>query len=179
MKKQVKQLIFIALHLVLISSYSQSNTQETSEYQNELKLNMSSVIAVAAADITYERVLNAESSIGISGFYLLNNSSDISYYKTFSVTPYYRNYFANYSKGLFLEIFATYYQRKEDLDPNDLTIQGYSNNAALGISFGKKWVTPNKFIIELYAGIGRNFYNDLDLSAPVIGRGGLIVGKGF
>jgi hypothetical protein len=160
------------------------------ESKNEIKLNAFSIIALSSIDITYERILSNESAIGTSLFiYTGGNDEDFAeVYKSFSLTPYYRNYFSSgYAKGFFVEAFSMISSRNNsfyDYDYyNDNREEKKKINFALGIAVGGKWVTKKGFIAEISIGIGRNlFQNNNDEyydEAPVVGRGGISIGKRF
>lgn len=160
------------------------------ESKNEIKLNAFSIIALSSIDITYERILSDESAIGTSLYIYSGNSQDEigEFYKSFSITPYYRNYFSRgYAKGFFVEAFSMISSRKDSFYDYDYYDDSYEEkkkiNFALGIAVGGKWVTKKGFIAEISIGIGRNlFQNNNDEyydEAPVVGRGGISIGKRF
>lgn len=184
----MKKIIFV-LFTVLALTKVQSQTEK----QNEFKLNAFNLIALKAIDITYERILNEESAIGTSLF--ISGSSDNSAdglkdYRIFSLTPYYRNYFSTeYAKGFFVEAFAmvhsSYDYTYEDYNSYDYSYNyNKETNArfALGIAVGGKWVTKKGFLVEISGGIGRNLFtndNNETEGAPVVGRGGISIGRRF
>ncbi len=110
--------LFIALFLFTsIISYSQENTENksTSENFNELKINMTNLIAFKWLDLGYERTINEESSFGVGLLTRIGSDRDdnngIDEYRTFSITPYYRHFFSKkYAQGFFVEGFAMLYQ---------------------------------------------------------------------
>ena len=192
MKMKMKNLhtFMILILLVLFNTKSIGQTKE--EKNNEIKINSLALIAFGAIDITYERALNHESSIGLSIYMLGQNNMDAEIYRTFSITPYYRSYFSKqYNKGFFIELFGMYYERKDeyyyynsyDYENNASNYNNYATTTkyqggALGISVGGKWVTKRGFIAEISAGLGRVMASNND-EVPVVGRGGIIIGKRF
>ncbi|MBT8236335.1 MAG: DUF3575 domain-containing protein [Bacteroidia bacterium] len=152
--------------------------------RNELKLNAFNLIAFTAIDINYERLINEEASFGTGLFINTGDDNDFGYYRTFSLTPYYRQFFSKrYAKGFFVEGFAMLNSGKEiyDLFLEDQGGQAREDSFtafALGISVGGKFVTTRGFVAEIYAGIGRNLFG-VDLAPEVIGRGGISLGFRF
>lgn len=185
--------------LLLIFIYSINNYAQEAKLveqpKNEIKLNTFTLIAFGAVDITYERILNDESSVGLSIYALGQNNTDSEDYRTFSITPYYRTYFSkNYNRGFFLEIFTMYSKRKSNYythsdyqyDENDNYISSNSyyetkeyKGVALGISVGGKWVTKKGFVVEVSGGIGRIIIGNSGDDVPIVGRGGISIGKRF
>jgi len=177
----------IILVFLIISSISFS--QEKKSVQNELKINMYNLIGFKWLDVGYERILNEESSIGFGTLISLDHSIDgIDEFRTFSLTPYYRHFFSNkYAEGFFVEAFTMIHNGKNQeyydyYDPRtDMYIGGNSENKftdfAVGISVGSKWVTARGFVAEIYAGIGRDMFNQSDIE--VVGRGGVSIGYRF
>lgn len=160
--------------------YAQQNKQlsetEKSFDRHELKLNaLYSILAIP--EISYEYILNDESGIGASVLVGLNDDTDLN----FAFTPYYRFYFGKKpAAGFFLEGFGMY----SNLD--DVDFDGFfstSNNGkktddfALGIALGGKFLSKNGFVGELYLGVGRNLFgNHYD---EAVARVGISIGKRF
>tara|TARA_B100000809_G_scaffold137843_2_gene135329 strand:- start:46 stop:636 length:591 start_codon:yes stop_codon:yes gene_type:complete len=196
MKKPHLKLSYCILFIFIysINNYAQESkpvqTSDAKLPKNEVKINAFTLIAFGAIDITYERVLNNESSAGISIYVLGQNNIDSEFYRTFSLTPYYRSYFSDmYNKGFFIELFAMAYSREDeyynsyDSIENGDTTSNYETEkhtgAALGISVGGKWVTKTGFIAEISLGIGRVMIGNTNDEVPVVGRGGITIGKRF
>ena len=184
----MKKKLLLLLSLIPTLYLSGQEVTTNKQGQNEIKINTISLIAMGAIDISYERILNEESSFGISAYIKSNddfNESDIS--RTFSLTPYYRVHFSKgYNKGFFIEGFAVYYKGEEFIYENynydynyssNYTIQDY-DGLALGVGIGGKWVTKRGFVAEISLGIGRNISGGPQ-DVPVVGRGGITLGKRF
>ncbi len=154
--------------------------------RNEIKLNASNLIAFTFLDASYEYLLNEESSLGVGILFNVGNNNDaFDYYRSFSITPYYRQYFSKkYAKGFFVEGFAMLNSGEEEDYFYDELIDGYRTSSgnytdfALGISIGGKFVTPRGFVAEIYAGIGRNLLG-ADFAPEIVGRGGISLGYRF
>jgi len=187
----MKKIILSAIIVIAsLSLFAQENNDQEFLSKNELKINMSNLIGFKWLDVGYERILNEESSIGFGTLISLDNNIDgIDEYRTFSLTPYYRQFFSNkYAQGFFVEAFTmlhsgkdyTYNYVYEDFPP----YSSFENrnetkyiDLAVGISVGAKWVTKRGFIAEIYAGIGRDLLNQSDIE--VVGRGGVSIGYRF
>jgi len=177
----VKNITLSALFFIIsISLFAQENEPK----QNELKINMSNLIGFKWLDFGYERILNEESSIGVGTLFSLDNESEgLDEYRTFSITPYYRQFFSNkYAQGFFVEAFTMLhsgndYNYYSNLGPYDTLVEEKYTDFAVGISVGGKWVTKRGFVAEVYAGIGRDLLNQSDIE--VVGRGGVSIGYRF
>ena len=198
-----KILLFLLVTFVSLSFTAQEfeGTKENRypegvEKKNELKLNAFNLIAFAALDISYEKVISANSSYGVAIFYNFSDyeNDDITFPKKFSITPYYRWFFSEYqyAQGFFIEGFGmlnTYQDFYYSYDYND-----YNSNYgkietqtsfALGISVGGKFVLKEGFTAEVLAGVGRNLikgesqedYNTFQ--NEIIGRFGVSLGYRF
>lgn len=156
------------------------------EKNYELKLNAFSLIAFSSLDVSYEKLLNKDSSYGIGLFYNFNNiDNDLYFPKKFSLTPYYRWFFTEtrYARGFFVEGFGmlnTYKDRRYFFDSSDEVFT--ETDFALGISVGGKFIIKSGFTAEIYLGIGRNLFNNSNDSIfdnSLITRGGISIGYRF
>ena len=173
--------IVIALCL---SSFFFGYSQEkefTSIEKNELKANVF-LFVLNPIEITYERILNEDSGIGTSVYFMKKGDADIN----FSLSPYYRAYFGKKTAaGFFVEGFGmlnsgnTGFHSIYDPIKDDYIYTKKDNftDVALGFSLGAKWVHKKKFIFEISGGIGRNLLNSD--SPDVVGRGGINLGYRF
>lgn len=154
--------------------------------KHELKLNATNLIIFSYIDGAYEHLINEESSFGVSLLYSFSDDEILDEYRTFSITPYYRQYFSKkYAKGFFVEGFGMLNSgdsyNELIFDQNGTVISNNDENYtdfALGISVGGKFVTPRGFVVDLYLGIGRNLLNT-DFSPELVGRGGVTLGYRF
>lgn len=190
----MKKIILFFTLTVFTIGYSQENVATTFKEEaptfskNELKGNALFLI-IGAVEITYERIINGDSGAGLTFFVAYDENN---FNMKYSVTPYYRFYFGKKpAAGFFVGGFAMYnqfedycsncdYYYDENFDPiyrNNR--EEVSNNFALGISVGAKWVIKNGFILEINSGIGRNLYRSNDDAPDIIGNGGIILGYRF
>ena len=184
----------IALLFAISNVFSQENEQENESLsRSEIKLNVAYLIA-GMPEISYEYLLNEESSVGASILFAIDNDIDFK----FAFTPYYRFYFGKKrTAGFFVEGFGMLNVTEENYDIYyyDAPVNGgdaYLNNNdysekntnfALGVSVGGKFLTSSDFIFEIYGGVGRNLFNndsyDYNNDYEFVPRFGLSVGKRF
>ncbi|TMM30058.1 DUF3575 domain-containing protein [Polaribacter aestuariivivens] len=178
-------LIFTSLHIV--SQENEKQYPQDIDKSYELKLNTFSLIAISSLDVSYEKLINSESSYGVAIFYKFTDleGDEIGFPKKFSVTPYYRWFFSEskYARGFFVEGFGmlnTY----QDIFYNSSNNQDRVENAtgfALGVSVGGKFVTKGGFSTEVYLGVGRNLIkgNNDSFDLDIVTRFGISLGYRF
>ncbi|XMO88413.1 DUF3575 domain-containing protein [Algibacter sp. AS12] len=188
MKKYYLILLTLILFSTNVFSQNSENANNTSENFNELKINMTNLIAFKWLDLGYERTINEESSFGVGLLTKIGSDRDdgdgLDEYRTFSITPYYRHFFSKkYAQGFFIEGFAMLHSGEDEYyeyDEVDLTGR-YRNekytDLAIGISTGAKFITKRGFIAEIYLGLGRDMLDQSDIE--VVGRGGIALGYRF
>jgi hypothetical protein len=196
MQKITLPLLFLIFLSSQLTGQDSENSEESDypqdvEKKYELKLNAFSLIAFAAIDISYERLINENSSYGVAVFYNLSDyaDDDIVFPKKFSITPYYRQFFYEnkYARGFFIEGFGmlnTYqdYYNNYEYSYNKVETQ---TSFALGISVGGKFVIKEGFTAEVLGGVGRNLIkgeSDDDYNYfqnNIIGRFGISLGYRF
>ncbi len=182
----MKKIITFSLLTILCASFVQAQEDEMASLErNEIKINASNLIAFTFLDVSYETLLNEESSFGIGILFNVGNDNSLEEYRTFSLTPYYRQYFSKkYAEGFFVEGFGMLNSGKEEYDDYDYIIgsnivtEDTYTDFALGISAGGKFVTKRGFVAEIYAGIGRNLIGG-DNFPDIVGRGGISLGYRF
>ncbi len=183
----MKKILWALMLLFTFSSVAQET--EPVVKQNEIYLNSFNLITFKWLDISYERILNDESSVGISTLVSLDKESyGYDSYRHYSITPYYRHFFSNaYAKGFFMEAFTMlnsgeydyynyYYDENTNMYIDEEGTSPYTD-VAFGIGVGGKFVSKRGFIGEIHAGVGRNLF---DSNAPdVVGRGSISFGFRF
>jgi len=160
------------------------NSDPKKKDKQELKINVTNLLLLSALDGSYEYLINEETSFGVGVFWGIGDD-EFDFYRKFSLTPYYRQYFSNkYAKGFFVEGFAMLNSFEDDDDDCCFVGDTFEDSDetytdfALGISIGGKFVTKRGFVTDIYLGLGRNLLgsnNDLDL----VGRGGVALGYRF
>ncbi|MDP5106703.1 MAG: DUF3575 domain-containing protein [Polaribacter sp.] len=194
--KKITLLVLLAVTTISFAQQKEPTYPQDVNKKYEVKLNAFSLIVFSSLDVSYEYLLNKDSSFGVGVFYNFSDINDDLYYpKKFSITPYYRWYFTEtrFARGFFVEGFGmlnTY----EDNDYNYY----YDNNGnyiynndplketdfALGISVGGKFIIKSGFTAEVYGGVGRNLFNNsnnssYNLDNDLITRGGISLGYRF
>jgi hypothetical protein len=172
----MKKILFI---LITFSTFT--NFAQTTEKPNEIKLNALNMIAFKWLDLTYERALNDESSLGVSFLSRLSDKQlDQEFARKYSVTPYYRYYFSNTDGiALFGEAFSKIngglIRSKTEVE-GVFKYEDYSD-LAFGLGLGVKYYSEGGFVTEIYAGAGRNLFTE---TAPtVVTRFGASLGYKF
>ena len=178
----MKKITFIILVFVTTFAIAQEKEEKYTQdidKKTEIKINALTLIAAKWIDISYERLIDEESSYGIAATINTDTyETDLNY----ALTPYYRRYFSGkFARGFFVEGFGMLYSAKEyyyydyyyDYAPNS----GNETGFGLGISVGGKFVSKKGFTTELVLGVGRNLTeNSYD---DAIGRVGISVGYRF
>jgi len=174
--KKMKKIITIVFLSLFAFGYSQDKVDFP---KNEIKGNALLLVA-GALEVTYERLLNEESGVGVSLFVPYDNDIDTN----FSLSPYYRFYFGKKpAAGFFAEGFGMI-----DSYTQDAGGDWFSNYAgpeknitdfALGFGLGGKWVTKRGFVFEINGGVGRNLFNSNGTDHEFVGRGGITLGYRF
>jgi len=160
----MKKLFLLATLLLSISLNAQD--QSTTASKNEVKLNISYAL-LGAPELSYERIINEDSSFGTSLAFSIDRDNDFNY----MLTPYYRFFFGKkQAAGFFIEGNAAVFS--EDYRSNNETGFG------LGLAVGGKLLSKNNWIGELYLGLGRTLINE-DKTAEAYPRVGISIGKRF
>jgi len=167
---------------VLISISFTGNSQNDTDFltaKNELKINGLSTI-VGYLEVSYDYILNKESSIGISTGFSFDESVD---YK-FGIIPNYRFFFGDKpASGFFIEANTTIFSQEEQRSSVLGSVSADNGKSYLGfgagIAIGGKFISSKSGLVgELFIGGGRNFTNKdkIDDGYPRIG---VSVGKRF
>ena len=176
--------------IVLASFVSFAQEKEIKKKTNEVKLNVFNALIFKSLDLTYEYLINDESSVGLSFMVNLNNdfNDGPDYNEKYAITPYYSHFFSRkYAMGFFIEAFGMYNKQEIDdyyyiddyIEQYDGTIQ-HTNNFALGFSIGGKFVSSKGFVFEFFGGIGRNLFTSNDYeSTEFVPRLGISLGYRF
>ncbi|OJU44257.1 MAG: hypothetical protein BGN96_01715 [Bacteroidales bacterium 45-6] len=184
----MKTISFLAF-LLAISNFAFSQTTESnpSFQRNELKLNLPMTIFASYPEISYERLLNSDISVGASLGLRVSDGQE--YPLKFSLMPHFRWFFGgSYSSlqkvaaGFFIELNSGLFTR-DDLGGSYYDqSSGYTEyrkdtkfGAGFGLAVGWKYVSTNNWIGEIYLGGGRDFAN----SDEGYSRFGISIGKRF
>ncbi|WP_037321644.1 hypothetical protein [Salegentibacter sp. Hel_I_6] len=175
----MKNLFLVAFLLISSINFAQdSQTNETTEpekrdiTQNELSIGALNLVAFGALDLTYERIIDQNSSWAVEAFIKAldrdNESINDAFYKDFSLTGKYKYFFGErYARGFYVHGFGMLssgeYESNYYYDSN--SYNGYYEyedytDFALGFGVGGKFVSSGGFFLDLGTGIGRNLLNN-------------------
>jgi len=175
-----KQAILVITLLISFTAFSQKTYRAMGWKiskdipRNEVKLNLPTTIFYSFSEITYERVLSADFSVGGSLGVALEPDK---YLVDFAVIPYIRWFFGGnaknlqkYGAGFFIEANGAIVSTNESrYDMRSEWLPG------LGLAIGWKYLSHNNWVGELYLGAG--CYSESDyVGYP---RLGISIGKRF
>ncbi|MEO1486107.1 MAG: hypothetical protein AAFU57_10180 [Bacteroidota bacterium] len=196
----MKNLLFLLI--VLLSGFSINAQEEPTDSEkrmekfatakrNELSLDVAAALGIPAFSPRYEYVLGRFSGIGLDVFISFDDDEDLidySEFESFSLTPYYRQYFFSKedfgAKGFYAEGFLKFFTYDGiAFDPiADMDVKNSYFETAIGVGIGGKWVSQNGFLVDIGLGLGRNLGidgNPEDFDNDVQLRGGLNFGWRF
>lgn len=183
--------ILFAVLLISISAFSQQRSRSLFGWHlakdapvqlNEIKLNLGTTIFGLFPEVSYERILGEDFSLGASAGINLNSDD---YPLDFAFTPYARWFFGGnstnlqkYGAGFFIEANGSVFSTEtSEIRYDGNSINSSSNNefgAGLGLALGWKYLSQNNWVGEIYLGGGRDFIND-----SAYPRMGISIGKRF
>jgi hypothetical protein len=166
-----------------------SQEPEEKVRKHEVKGNAFNILIFKSLDLSYEYLINDESSVGATFLVNLNDiySEGPVYYEQFAFTTYYRRFFSRkYAWGFFMEAFGMYNTQEDEIydyitetDTFESNVNK-TNNYALGISLGAKFVSRRAFVFEFFGGVGRNlFTSDSRYNIEFVPRLGINLGYRF
>lgn len=162
MKKLITTLAVISSSL----AFSQSEN-------NEFKVNIL-YTAIGMPELSYERLISDNSSLGASVAFSLDKKEDMDW--RFSFTPYYRMFFGQKkAAGFFIEANSIVVNYVDTYNGSTNTYET-KTGFGLGAAAGAKFLTKNNLIGEVYGGVGRVFG---DNSLGAYPRFGITLGKRF
>jgi hypothetical protein len=165
--------------LLFAASFVPATAQET---ENEVKVNLLGLLT-GLPDMSYERILNDKTGLGLSlGMGLKNRSHYQDHYR-YVLLPYYRYYFGHkHAGGFFLEGHASIISAKKDLADDAKTKEKFKQYFGLGAAIGIKVFNKKGYLAEGYAGLGKQLNVNENLrhkSLNLYPRIGISVGKRF
>ncbi len=175
----MRKTIFIIAFLTF--GLFQGFSQNSMAARNEVHLNALTILALKWVDVSYEYVINEESTTGISFTYKFSKTRPkLIPDQQYAITPYYRYYISQENaEGLFGEVFSMVNggEKKDDVEEGqDQTYTKYTD-AAFGLGAGYKFLSNKGLAIQGYFGAGRNLFNN---NAPaMVFRAGLTIGYRF
>ncbi|PCH77019.1 MAG: hypothetical protein COB98_04675 [Flavobacteriaceae bacterium] len=150
--------------------------------QQELKLDLLDALALKTVEVSYEKYISNQSSIGLSVlFNLEKKSSDFRYNEERMLSPFFRHYFSrNGAWNMFGEVFfglnSGEKELKAETESKEKQYQSYTDGA-LGLAIGSKYISETGFVVDIYGGLGRNLFSDD--SPVVVPRVGINIGYRF
>jgi hypothetical protein len=191
MKKNTLLILLFAATVSIAQEKEERYPQDVNK-KHELKINAFSLIALSTFNVSYEYLINKDSSFGTDLFINFENNEDVNFPRKFSLTPYFRWFFSERlaARGFFVEAFGMFNVSESDYydnyyDSNGNYIYNYDDSNvtdfALGISVGGKFITKKRFVAEVYLGIGRNLLNKRTdfVDTNIVTRGGVSLGYRF
>ena len=171
----------------VVSTVALSAQDAPTEKQNDIMISPIELIAGPALNVSYERLLNEDSGIGLNALFMLNSSEPDSGLRT-QISPYYRMYFGKkYASGFFVEGFVPVTMSNDavyvyNYNPNTNSDMGYykpekNTTVGVGIGFGGKWVAKRNVVFEASTGIARRFGDGI--YGKITGKGMLGIGYRF
>lgn len=179
----MKKNFLLLIILFAFCSVNAQNETDANPYQknNEIKLNLISPLS-GAVEAGFERHLNKNSSLGISAFFVYDDTKDedTNYY----VSPYYRYYFGKkYASGFFVEGFGAFtsIDGKKIYAADQITFTENKDvyDVVLGAGLGYKLVTKKGLVFEANAAYGKLLFNADKTDHTVVAKFGLSIGYRF
>jgi hypothetical protein len=194
----MKKITYLFGLFLSISAFAQSNETTISDTivspilakKNELKIDLLNLTVNGKLGISYERFLNNDLSVGITGI-MFNKSNDFLTDDTrtlidYQVIPYVRYALSKSASNLyyieaFTDINGGDYKELKTLnngvaDYVVVTKNKYSD-IAIGGSAGYKLYFKESIVVDLHIGIGKNLFNEN--SPSTVARLGINVGYRF
>lgn len=193
----MKKISFLFCFFLALGSFAQTNSDSIVSpivaKKNEVKIDVLNLISNGRLGISYERFLNTDFSVGITGMFL-NKSSKKDDFATddtrtlidYQVIPYVRYALSKSAVNLYyVEAFSSINggQYKELVTLNNgsadyvvTSVKDY-NDVAIGASVGYKFYIKDSFVVDVTIGMGKNlFHAD---SPKTISRLGINLGYRF
>ena len=197
----MKKISYILVLLLSVGAFAQSNETMTTDTivspilakKNEVKIDVLNGIAFGKLGISYERFLNKDFSVGITGM-MFNKKSKTDDFLTddtrtlidYQVIPYVRYALSKSASSLyylegFVNINGGEYKELTTLNNGTadyimITKKDY-NDVALGGSVGYKLYFKESFVLDLTVGIGKNLFQEN--SPSTVARLGINLGYRF
>lgn len=190
----MKKILIIGL-LGIQFTYAQDTNKSSFGGNNEVRLDILSLIATTKIQLTYEHFLSQSFSVGLSGAVYASQSDKDDFEKGYDrtlpqteITPFIRYTFpGNATRFYFLEVFTAYNSGKHRelhrfVDSNNngyyKSVEGNYSDFALGGAIGYKMYFKEKISLDLHVGVGKNLFNQ-DKSPDLISRVGANIGYRF
>ncbi|SOS48008.1 conserved exported hypothetical protein [Tenacibaculum dicentrarchi] len=167
----MKKTLLIAV--LFIGSFAQA--------QQEVKADLLDALAFKTVEVSYEYYTTERSSVGLSTLINFEKKlADFKYNEKWMITPYFRHYFTDNSNwNYFGEVFMGINGGEKEVDLVGSNKKEYEKHTdgALGLAIGSKYVSSGGFVLDIYAGLGRNMFTSK--SPVVVPRVGINLGYRF
>ena len=165
-------IIFIAL-FISASAFSQEDFP-----RNEIRVNLFPSLVFLFPEITYERILNENFSVGVSAGV---STLERPILRDFNIVPFGRLYFGERpARGLFIEANAAIFAPGGGIGCGCGVYEPFSRFSKVyfgaGLGAGGKLVTRNNWVWEAMIGLGRGSGEGMAASYP---RWGISLGRRF
>ncbi len=173
--------IVIIFYVLLLGGVLIAQKQEKSFSKNEVKFNIPYAIWGAFPELSYERILQENLSLGVSlGISVEDKEKEYEWMK-FQFTPYARWFWSGSSSSerkfasrFFLEANASVFCRSENEAYIGADIYDDYWSGGVGLGVGWKWIMGNNWVSEVLLGMGKDFSN-----SKLYPRLGFSIGKRF
>ncbi len=174
----MKKNVFI---LLLALTWTVSTHSQTDMKRNEAHLNALTIMALKWVDVSYEYILNEESSAGLAVTYKFSDTRPkLIPDQQYAVSVFYRYYISQQNAdGIFGEVFTMLNGGEVEDDVAEGAEQTYTSysDGAFGVGAGYKFISNRGLVLQGYLGIGRNLFDD---NAPAaVFRAGVTIGYRF
>lgn len=183
------------LFLFLTATLSAQNESAFDLGKNEIKFEVVSAIASGKIQVSYERFISTDFSIGISGIINEGNKLEKDYTngKNRTLEDYQIIPFVRYSlsksqiRYYFVEVFVSansgqYHDLERLIDENNngyyKSVDKNYSDFALGAAIGHKFYIKEKLGIDIFVGMGKNLFSNGE-SPDIVSRVGINVGYRF
>lgn len=153
----------LALTCTLLA-FSALRAQESEKplHANEIRLNVLGLVAPGLLDLSYERLLDQNQSLGLQAAFYIPSDGDDEYIFNQSVSALYRLYTSKegYAEGFFLQLglnMASVNNDVIDLFENRIETEFFFGPE---VGMGGKWVIRKGLTIELGASLSRTILSD-------------------
>jgi hypothetical protein len=182
--KKISLAVAILLSFFVTKAQNKKDTiANPYEKKNEVILDLVEPSLSGGINVSYERHLNKKSSLGITLFYIYDNTKETD--MNYSISPFYRMYFGKkYTSGFFIEGFGMVmsidgkkiYDTEEKIT---FTENPDVINLSIGAGLGWKGVTKSGFTYGANLGWGKMLFNAYKTDHTQVAKFSLNVGYRF
>lgn len=177
--------LMLAAFTVLGIANAQEKEASFLAKKNEVKLNLPLTIFGSFPEVSYERILQEDISIGVSlGMNVEKEREEDNFvWMKYQFTPYFRWFFGGtsdsmkkYAAGFFIEANASVFQRSVNTADTGRDFFDKYWGVGAGVAIGWKYATKNGWVGDILLGLGKDFSGK---GADAYPRMGISIGKRF